>query len=105
MIIATSFVNYMGPYESTYRFKILVDQWQKIVRKYQIKQTDNFSLKETLGDVETISDWTIGGLPNESMAYENMIIIDETIDKKYPVLIDPEGQAFRYMRENIGTKD
>lgn len=37
------------------------------------------------------------------MSYENMIIIDETIQKKYPVLIDPEGQAFRYMRDNVGV--
>ena len=53
-----------------------------------------------MGDVEKISDWTLRGLPNENTAYENMIIIDETIEKKYPVIIDPQGQAFRYMRDN-----
>ena len=37
------------------------------------------------------------------MAYENMIIIDETMDAKFPVLVDPEGQAHRYMRDNIGS--
>lgn len=37
------------------------------------------------------------------MSYENMIIIDETIQKKYPIMIDPEGQAFRYMRDNVGV--
>lgn len=73
-----------------------------MIAKYQIKQTYEFSLKEMLGDVEKISDWTIRGLPNENMTYENMIIIDETIVKKFPVLVDPEGQAFRYMRDNVG---
>ena len=56
-----------------------------------------------MGDVEKISDWALRGLPDETMAYENMIILDETIEKKYPVIIDPEGQALRYMRENIGV--
>ena len=56
-----------------------------------MKQTYDFNLKDILGDVEKISDWTIRGLPNENMAFENMIIIDETIENKYPVIIDPEG--------------
>ena len=67
--------------------------------------SDDFSLKEILGDVEKISDWALRGLPNETTSYENMIIMDETIKDKYPVMIDPQGQAFRYMRENIGVKD
>jgi len=48
-------------------------------------------LKEILGNVEKISDWTINGLPNETTAYENMIIVDETEHKKYTVIIDPQG--------------
>lgn len=79
MIIATSFVNYLGPYEGSYRIKILTEEWQKLNAKYQVKQTYDYSLKEILGDVEKISDWTLRGLPNENMSYENMIIIDETI--------------------------
>ena len=73
-------------------------------QKYQVKQTFNFNLKEILGDVEQISEWTIRGLPNENMAFENMIIINETVQKKYPVIIDPEGQAFRYMRDNMNVQ-
>ena len=102
MILATCFVNYLGPFEGTYRLKALHDTWQKLNSKYQIRYSFDFSLKETLGDVESIADWTIRGLPNETTAYENMIIIEETIHKKYPVIIDPQGQAFRYMRDNIG---
>ena len=38
------------------------------------------------------------------MAFENMININETVQKKYPVIIDPEGQAFRYMRDNMNVQ-
>ena len=102
-ITDTCFVNYLGPFEGSYRLRILTDAWQKLSDKYQLKYTADFSLKAALGDVEKLSDWALRGLPNENTAYENMIIIDETIDKRYPVLIDPEGQAFRYMRDNIGA--
>ena len=39
------------------------------------------------------------------MAYENMIIIDETQKIKYPVMVDPEGQALRYMSVNMGDSN
>lgn len=34
MIIATCFVNYLGPYEGSYRIKILTESWQKLNTKY-----------------------------------------------------------------------
>ena len=30
-----------------------------------------------------------------------MIINEECINNKYPVIIDPQGQAFRYMKDNM----
>ena len=103
MILATCFLNYLGPFEGTYRLKVLQDTWMKLNKRYQIKFTPNFSLKEVLGDEEKISEWTVLGLPNETTAYENMIIIDETVQKKYPVIIDPQGQAFRYMKDHMNA--
>ena len=52
MIIATSFVNYLGPFEGSYRLKVLTETWQMLNQKYQVKQTLDFNLKEILGDVE-----------------------------------------------------
>ena len=91
MILASSFVCYLGPFEGSYRVKILQDTWQKLCGKYKCKYSFYFMLKEILGNVEKISDWTINGLPNETTAYENMIIVDETEHKKYTVIIDPQG--------------
>ena len=34
MIIATCFVNYLGPYEGSYRMKTLTETWQKLNTKY-----------------------------------------------------------------------
>ena len=34
MVMATAFVNYLGPFEGSYRLKILTDSWQKLNAKY-----------------------------------------------------------------------
>jgi len=51
--------------------------------------TPNFSLFEVLGDEEIIAEWQIKGIPKDNESTENMIIIEETIDKKFPIIIDP----------------
>lgn len=91
MIFCAGFVNYLGPFEGSYRLKVVTESWFKLAEKYQIKFSYDFNLKQTLGDIEKISDWTLHGLPNELTAYENMIIMDETEESKFPVVIDPQG--------------
>ena len=34
MILATCFINYLGPFEGTYRLKVMQDNWQKLNEKY-----------------------------------------------------------------------
>lgn len=94
MILGTCFINYLGPFEGNYRIKVLTETWSKLTEKYQIKFSSDFMLRSALGDIEKTSDWTLRGLPNENSAYENMIIIDETEERNFPVIIDPQGQAF-----------
>ena len=50
----------------------------KLIQRYGIKHTSHFNLKDALGDEELIAEWTINGLPNENVSFENMIIIEET---------------------------
>ena len=104
MILATAFITYLGPFEGSYRYRILREQWTKLVQRYRIKHTSHFNLKDILGDEEHMAEWTINGLPNENVSFENMIIIDETRKEKFPVIIDPEGQALRFLREQYAAK-
>ena len=34
MILATCFLNYLGPFEGTYRLKVLQDTWMKLNKRY-----------------------------------------------------------------------
>ena len=91
IILATGFVNYLGPFDGVYRLKILEESWTKLVDKYKIRHSSEFSLKEIIGNSEHIAEWTLRGLPNENVSFENMIIIEETKKDKYPIMVDPEG--------------
>jgi dynein heavy chain len=104
MIIATAFITYLGPFEGTFRYRAIRDSWSKLIGRYGIKSSAHFSLKDVLGNEELIADWTINGLPNENVSFENMIIIEETREEKFPVIIDPEGQALRFLKEQYHNK-
>jgi dynein heavy chain, axonemal len=91
MIIVTAFITYLGPFEGKYRNQILREKWQPLVGKYKIKHSPDFSLKNIIGDEEVIANWTIQGLPNENVSFENMIIMQETRATNFPVIIDPQG--------------
>lgn len=99
MILATAFVTYLGPFDGTYREKIMSQTWMPLAAQFNIRVTPNFNLKEILGDVEKLADWGLKGLPNTLLSYENMIIIEETRKNKFPVLIDPQGQALKFCRQ------
>ena len=78
MILATAFITYLGPFEGSYRYRVLRETWTKLIQRYGIRYTTHFNLKDVLGDEEVMAEWTINGLPNENVSFENMIIIEET---------------------------
>ena len=61
----------------------------------------SFSLSNTQGNPVRILDWQINGLPTDSVSTENGIMV--TNSKRWPLLIDPQGQANRWVR-NIEAK-
>jgi hypothetical protein len=47
-------------------------------------------------------------LPSEQVCIENMIILTESRSTHYPILIDPQGQAIKFLRQlftNLDLKD
>jgi len=65
------------------------------------QQKSSFALSGILGNPVSILEWQINGLPTDSVSTDNAIMVERS--KRWPLLIDPQMQANRWIR-NIEAK-
>ncbi|CAM9775317.1 unnamed protein product [Chrysoparadoxa australica] len=53
-------------------------------------------MEKTLGDPVLLRKWQVAGLPSDSLSTQNGIIMDTA--RRWPLLIDPQGQANRFIK-------
>jgi hypothetical protein len=101
MVLAACAITYLGPFEVSYRTILVEGHWEKQLRENESIPTGllcmagglgqhRFDLRQTVGDVEQMQAWELQGIPNDSVSYENMIILEATEAKTWPVVIDPQ---------------
>lgn len=61
-----------------------------------LAHSPKFSLASVLGDPVTIRSWLLAGLPNDAFSVDNGIIM--TAARRWPLLIDPQGQANKWIK-------
>lgn len=74
IIIASGVIAYLGVFTTYYRTK-QIKSWVEKCKSLNVVCTDDFSLKDVLGDPVQIRSWSIAELPNDSFSIENGIII------------------------------
>ncbi|XP_068166166.1 dynein axonemal heavy chain 2 [Antennarius striatus] len=94
-LLAASFLSYMGPFPSSYRDDLLAI-WMKEVQDSTIPCSPGFSFAAFLSKSTTVRDWQIQGLPSDPFSTENGVIV--TRGKRWPLIIDPQGQALKWIR-------
>ena len=62
----------------------------------QIPTSDSYSLVRSMGEPVKIREWNIWGLPVDEYSTENGILA--TKGKRWPLAIDPQGQANKWIR-------
>eukprot|EP01041_Mallomonas_annulata_P000971 gene971-1882_t len=97
-LISSGSISYLGVFTPDFRQKI-VKLWQTRLEELNIQHTPHCNLRYTLSDPVAIRQWTICGLPQDSHSLENGIIMSKA--RRYPLLIDPQGQANRFIK-NMG---
>ena len=100
VLLSSGYIAYLGAVSLSYRESTLKD-WDKACRSKKIPCSDVFSLAKILGNPVLIRDWTIDGLPNDSFSVDNGIIM--SVARRWPLLIDPQGQANKWIRVNLFT--
>lgn len=68
------------------------------MKEKDIPYPKNFSLTNTMFDQITVRDWILEGLPNDPVSVDNAIIAQK--GKRFPLMIDPQGQANRWLKVN-----
>ncbi|XP_074478915.1 dynein axonemal heavy chain 2 [Sebastes fasciatus] len=94
-LLAASFLSYMGPFLSDYRDELLAI-WMKEVRDLEVPCTPGFSFALFLSKPTAVRDWNIQGLPSDAFSNENGVIV--TRGNRWPLMVDPQGQALKWIK-------
>ncbi|RZF48033.1 hypothetical protein LSTR_LSTR002099 [Laodelphax striatellus] len=95
VLIGAACVAYVGAFTSDYRDE-LIEYWVKVLADLKIPASEKFSLINVLADPYDIRMWISFGLPRDSVSTENAILVTQA--GRWPLLIDPQEQANRWIR-------
>lgn len=70
--------------------------WVKLCKERAIPVADDFSLEGVLAEPVTVRQWQLMGLPADEFSTENGMLT--TMGRRWPLMIDPQGQANRWIR-------
>ena len=93
--IGCAFVSYCGPFNQQFRNYLTNDKFTADCEARNVPVTRNLDIISFLVDVGTIGDWNMQGLPTDPLSTQNGILV--TKSTRYPLLIDPQGQALSWI--------
>lgn len=80
-----------------------INEWRTLCINLKIPSSKSYSLIDVLGVPIKIQNWTIDGLPMDLFSIDNAIIMDES--QRYSLLIDPQGQAHKWIKTMEKSND
>lgn len=93
---ACAFVSYCGPFNTEFRTKLLDEYFHGDIINKEMPVSEDLALTEFLVDQATVGQWNIEGLPPDELSVQNGIMV--TRSSRYPLMIDPQGQAIHWIR-------
>lgn len=96
IVVASACVAYVGAFTSNYRKELIV-QWVEKCKEFGIPSSDSFSLITVLADPYEIRMWNTCSLPRDEVSTENAILVTQA--GRWPLMIDPQEQANRWIRQ------
>ncbi|KAI9356982.1 dynein heavy chain and region D6 of dynein motor-domain-containing protein [Zopfochytrium polystomum] len=102
-LLAAAFLSYAGPFNSTYRSSLVNVSWIQHMKSLELPFSSEFTVEQFLGKPTEIRDWNIQGLPSDSFSSENGIMV--TCGRRWPLMIDPQGQANTWVKAMELSRD
>ncbi|XP_035386791.1 dynein heavy chain 11, axonemal isoform X1 [Electrophorus electricus] len=102
VLLAAAFVSYAGPFTQPYRQQLLQEAWKPFFRQLRppVPLTEGLDPVLLLAEQAAVAAWHNQGLPADRLSVENAVIL--TCSQRWPVLVDPQQQASRWLRGLYG---
>lgn len=101
-LVAAGMIAYSGPFTAKFRTE-LEHEWHEKISQLGVKVSDGVSMKKIMEDPVTTKIWTMAQLPSDNLSIENAIIIFAS--RRWPLMIDPQNQANKFIKNLSKDKD
>jgi dynein heavy chain len=100
-LLASGSRSYLGPFDTQYRASLL-KIWFKSVEESQCAYSKDFTFSGFLSNPTNVRDWNIQGLPVDAYSTENGVIVTQC--ERWPLMIDPQAQANKWIKKMEGKQ-
>ena len=94
--LACAFMSYCGPFNKSFRDKLVQDYFIQDMASKQVPFTKNLNLLDMLTNDAVRGEWNLQGLPTDELSVQNGILTTKA--SRFPIMIDPQGQGLGWTR-------
>lgn len=102
VLVSSGIVAYLGAFTKAYRDECVIE-WGSMCKQRGIPCSSEIKLANILGEPVKVRAWTLAGLPNDAFSIDNGIMISNS--RRWPLMIDPQGQANRWIKNMEKSKN
>jgi len=99
--VAAAFISYAGPFPSAFREELVQKKWMPAVSHLNLPLSADFDFGTFLSVPTEVREWNIQGLPSDGFSTENGVMV--TRGNRFPLMIDPQGQANKWVKAKEGS--
>jgi dynein heavy chain len=103
VLLASSFVSYVGPFNKSFRDKIMEESFIKFFKDNKIPLSPKCDPLAILTDEAKIASWNNEKLPSDRVSIENGAILSNS--DRYSLIIDPQLQGITWLKEKEKSND
>ena len=92
ILVSAGCVAYLGAFTMKYR-RDLMKEWREMCETKEIPVAKHYDFVKSLVTPAQVLKWHTENLPHDNHSVENAILVKT--GRKWPLLIDPQGQALR----------
>lgn len=96
-LTTSAFLSYAGPFDYTFRKKMIYEHWREDVIKRGIPYSEKFRIEDLLTSDVEIAQWASEELPSDELSVQNGILT--TRASRWPLCIDPQLQAVNWIKK------